>query len=689
MSNKGFSGFFAPKEKGWYNTFHMCWASLCYFCIFSAVKAEGAVLPSNYARFFYTTNVCALYGQVDACKTFEQDLHWYAQKKSLPWFEQGAIQETQAYAQAFMRRQWQGSHERFPLQKERLYFQTLTLLGSKAAEQGDYPKAARYLLCSEIMAKEVYWPYFEGLMHNHLGILYYSERAYEKAAYHFHAALRNILQSNEGWDEPHWTQNILNNIGLCYYKQNQPAPALASFHRAFQVAYHAEDKSGVAFSYINWVHAVWAFSPQKLSTQMVLRMQRFAAQSGYPIFMGRAKVVGAMVYDAMGQTPSADQMLQGMNPEVYLFREYRYQRYYYLLLAKLAKQQGDFKSAYVYTLKESEASEAMDQIYQAKFLQLERVKQDMAEAANSAQSIRHHIQAKGLQGQLWFVFGLLLFVVVVVISLLWLSLRKRYAKFIMVSKGLQKKNQEQHQTHRQLELANKQKSYILGTVAHDLRHVLGNVTQVSDLLLATSAGKLYTKENQHLMHLLGHSAKMGLFTLQDLSDAMRPDHQMPILLGRMLPQQLIEEVQKLLFSKLVRKKITIKVDNEAPFLMACDHDQALRAITNVLDNAIKFSEPGSSIHIVLCQTAGQSTLIRIRDFGKGISVDLRPTLFRPFSRGSRGTLGETSTGLGLFIVKKIMRAHGGKVWAKTTLGKGTAFYLSFPPIKTPRSMGQI
>jgi signal transduction histidine kinase len=669
----------------------MAWWCAGWLWLWSLGQANAATEapPSHFTRFFYTSNICAWYGQEEVCRIFEQGMAWYAHQKNLPFPRKIRTQQLKQLAKKWVALQWNGQHVHFPVAREHLYFQTITLLGSKAAENGDYQKAARYLLRAEQMAKDIYWPYFEGLMHNHLGILYYSEQAYEKAAYHFHAALRNMLQSNEGWDEPHWVQNILNNIGLCYYKQNLEAPALSSFKRAYQIAYQTGNQRGMAYAYINWVNALWAFSPQELSEEMVQKMLDHAQKSEIDIFMGRAVVVGAMVYHAKGEKLKAYGLLTSINPERSLHREFRYQRNYYQQLAGYAKDRGDFKSAYVFTLKEASAADSMDQIYQRKLLQMEHVKQDMIQATNHAEDIRFHIQAKSLQGKLWFGFGLLLFVVIMVIFLLWLSLRKRYAKFKTVSEGLKTQNQQLHRTHRHLELTDKHKSYILGTVAHDLRNVLGNVTQVSDLLLDTEDGKLFTKENQHLMHLLGHSAKIGLFTLQDLSDAIRPDPHMQLHLRIMLPHQVIEEAQKLLFSKLKRKQMALKIDHQARFLMACDQDKTVRAITNVLDNAIKFSPPGRDIHCTIYQTADQTTIFRIRDFGKGIPEALRPSIFHAFSSGARGTLGETSTGLGLYIVKKIMMAHGGKVWVKTAEGKGTAFYLAFPPPKIQQSMGQI
>ena len=112
-----------------------------------------------------------------------------------------------------------------------------------------------------------------------------------------------------------------------------------------------------------------------------------------------------------------------------------------------------------------------------------------------------------------------------------------------------------------------------------------------------------------------------------------------------------------------------------------DKARISQVILNLLDNAVKFTlDSGGTITIILekkedeFNNNGQHVIISIKDTGKGIDPDIFPRLFTKFA-----TKSEKGTGLGLFICKGIIEAHGGKIWAKNnTDGKGAIFSFSLP-----------
>ncbi|MES2504868.1 MAG: ATP-binding protein [Myxococcota bacterium] len=105
-----------------------------------------------------------------------------------------------------------------------------------------------------------------------------------------------------------------------------------------------------------------------------------------------------------------------------------------------------------------------------------------------------------------------------------------------------------------------------------------------------------------------------------------------------------------------------------------------QVINNLIGNAIKFSPLGSTIIVSLETGDDSSIVVSIADDGPGIPEDERKNLFKAFASGSsKGSAGEKSTGLGLSIVQKIVRAHGGEVWWKESQrGKGSIFSFSLP-----------
>ena len=151
--------------------------------------------------------------------------------------------------------------------------------------------------------------------------------------------------------------------------------------------------------------------------------------------------------------------------------------------------------------------------------------------------------------------------------------------------------------------------------------------------------------------------------------------------------------------KIKDKNIRINFANEIfdePCLVHADRSRVNQIITNLLDNAIKFSKKDSTIDIMLHgnnvkpdekskemqksvehnqnQLDAEMVYIAISDSGKGITPDILPRLFEKFITNS-----DTGTGLGLYISKKLVEAMGGKIWAfNNEAGVGSTFVFSLP-----------
>ena len=114
--------------------------------------------------------------------------------------------------------------------------------------------------------------------------------------------------------------------------------------------------------------------------------------------------------------------------------------------------------------------------------------------------------------------------------------------------------------------------------------------------------------------------------------------------------------------------------------MAFDAHRLGQAIDNLITNAIKFSPIGTNIYLTLKQD-GELVKFSVTDEGPGIPRDEQHLLFSEFHRLSiRPTAGETSTGLGLAIAKKIIEAHNGMVEFETQEGVGSTFSLILPVV---------
>jgi CheY-like chemotaxis protein/anti-sigma regulatory factor (Ser/Thr protein kinase) len=128
-----------------------------------------------------------------------------------------------------------------------------------------------------------------------------------------------------------------------------------------------------------------------------------------------------------------------------------------------------------------------------------------------------------------------------------------------------------------------------------------------------------------------------------------------------------------------KKEQKLAVAMPASLMVTGDHDRLREAIDNLVSNAIKYTQPGGSINLAVSTNEDQ-TFITVADNGPGLTSDDLGRLFGRFQRlSAKPTGGESSTGLGLSIVKRIVELHGGKVSAQSAgMGRGSHFTIALP-----------
>jgi signal transduction histidine kinase len=125
------------------------------------------------------------------------------------------------------------------------------------------------------------------------------------------------------------------------------------------------------------------------------------------------------------------------------------------------------------------------------------------------------------------------------------------------------------------------------------------------------------------------------------------------------------------------RRIDLRADLDAR-LAPVDLDIAMMscALTNLVSNALHYSFEGGLVRVET-RSSGDDIILRVRDFGPGIPVEEVPELFHRYGRGAKSA-STTSTGLGLYLVRTIVEAHGGSVSATFPPGGGTAFVITLP-----------
>ncbi len=150
------------------------------------------------------------------------------------------------------------------------------------------------------------------------------------------------------------------------------------------------------------------------------------------------------------------------------------------------------------------------------------------------------------------------------------------------------------------------------------------------------------------------------------------------------PRSVAEEAISALYNRAEEKEVTILLQ-AAPHLprVLADSDRLQQVLINLLDNAIKYSLPGSSVLVELSPNADR-VRFSVSDRGPGIPAEEQPHLFEPFFRGDREKAGSISgTGLGLTIVKSILDKHGAEISVESRPGEGTRFSFELKSVEPP------
>jgi signal transduction histidine kinase len=142
--------------------------------------------------------------------------------------------------------------------------------------------------------------------------------------------------------------------------------------------------------------------------------------------------------------------------------------------------------------------------------------------------------------------------------------------------------------------------------------------------------------------------------------------------------ELVQEVIEIINPLSVEKNIVINYQNPGDILVELDLERIEQVLVNLIDNAIKFSDPGTEIFIRVMEKPEIAT-VAVTDQGIGIAGENLETIFEKFSTVPSGSNSKTEgTGLGLAICKAIVGAHGGKIWAKSKPGESSTFYFTLP-----------
>src|SRR3989344_3420528 len=239
-------------------------------------------------------------------------------------------------------------------------------------------------------------------------------------------------------------------------------------------------------------------------------------------------------------------------------------------------------------------------------------------------------------------------------------------------------------TNQRLQDLDVQKSDFVSIASHQLRTPLTVITGYTSMLLEGAFGKIEDQSHRAVIEKIYAASQNLVRMIEDFLDISKIEKgDMTYQFEKIDLKKLCEEVVEKLKDSLKTGgfKFRITTGSEGDLIVTADPGKLRQILFNLIDNAIKYTPKGGDIKISLAKDEKKGKIFfTIRDNGIGITKEMMPRLFEKFSRAEGiSTLHTEGRGLGLYVAKQIIDAHGGTIHA-TSLGKnkGTTFTLTLP-----------
>lgn len=252
------------------------------------------------------------------------------------------------------------------------------------------------------------------------------------------------------------------------------------------------------------------------------------------------------------------------------------------------------------------------------------------------------------------------------------TLLKLNSELSVISRELQKRTA-------QLERVNELKNQFMGIAAHDLRSPLAGIYAYIELLMDDLRPLQGTDLAQSLEEIHREVSYMLNLVTNLLDYSVIEQGHLDLALQEIEVRQLLQQVVQMngLLAKKRQVRVTLQLEHD-PGSVNLDLNRVRQVLNNLLGNAVKYTPQEREVTLTL-GLLGQELLFQVRDQGKGVPESEQDRLFTPFGKTSARSLsGDKSTGLGLSICKKIVEAHGGRIWHHNLPEGGACFSFTLP-----------
>lgn len=220
------------------------------------------------------------------------------------------------------------------------------------------------------------------------------------------------------------------------------------------------------------------------------------------------------------------------------------------------------------------------------------------------------------------------------------------------------------------------KSAVIDALAHEFKTPLTSIKAAVTCLIARNTQgaspevcellAVIDEETDRMQQLLGQAFELARLEATDLNLDKQPQDMTDTIYGT------LEEFH----SAFESRPLQVQIPAVFP-LVPCDASLIRQVLKQLLENALKYSPPGSPVAIS-CEQQDHSVVVRVTDSGVGVPDEEQSEIFNQYYRGRLGAGRAPGTGMGLAIAKRIVELHGGRIWVTSRTGAGSVFHFSLP-----------
>jgi signal transduction histidine kinase len=230
------------------------------------------------------------------------------------------------------------------------------------------------------------------------------------------------------------------------------------------------------------------------------------------------------------------------------------------------------------------------------------------------------------------------------------------------------------------------KTNFLRLVTHDLKTPVARIQGLAEMVLRRASTKLDEAEQENIRHIMKSTEELNHFITSVLELTKVESNRVTLNLESKDINQVVERLLERFDAQSKAMDITLNLDLEPLFPIRFDVSLITKVLTNVIDNAMKYSPKGSAVTI-RTRDLGATLEIAVIDQGIGLSPEELGSLFTRFYRAKNDqTMSISGTGLGLYLTKFFVEAHSGTVEAESVKGVGSTFKIILPTNLTAQAV---